>query len=117
MSSWLKEKLLDKGAEHDRYMQKLKEENNQAKLRIEKDMGYIKKLFEESGSLIDFQDSFVTQIDQTLAKAEDNSALLLAALKKRSDSIGCQQKILNSIIISLFFIILLLVGIVIIKSL
>lgn len=98
--------LITKTAEE--FMSSLQEDTIKERIRIEKDMNYLTKTFEDCGYLVEFQDNYIQEIDKNLKEAEDNSKKVAETLKKAKDKMGCYQSILNSIIIALILVIILL---------
>jgi t-SNARE complex subunit (syntaxin) len=101
---------------HEEFMKSLVQDTAQQKLKIEKDMNYVYKTFQDFAYLTEFQDTYVQEIDKSLQKAEENSKALVNSLKKANDKAGCYQRLLNSIIIVLVVSILLLSLIAVLKS-
>jgi t-SNARE complex subunit (syntaxin) len=101
--------------QNDSFIRDLRQPSTELKAKIEKDMTYLSKTFEDCAYLIQFQDSFFHDIDRSLQQTRENTNQLKAALQKSSSQASCQQKILNCIITALGVIILILVGLVFVK--
>ncbi|OMJ68739.1 hypothetical protein SteCoe_28880 [Stentor coeruleus] len=92
----------------EEFMSSLQEDTTKERFRIEKDMKYLTKTFEDCGFIVEFQDNYIQEIDKSLKEAEENSKKVVETLKKAKDKIGCYQSILNSIIVALIIVIILL---------
>ena len=101
---------------HEEFMKSLDEYSLEDRAKVEKDMQYLHKIFEDCGSLIEFQGNFVDEIDKNLKEAEENSKSLAAALKKANTKATCQQRVLNGVIISLSLAVVFLLAIAYIKT-
>ena len=101
---------------HSEFMNSLQVDDSEEKVKIERKMNTVFEMFKDCGDMISSQDFLVQEIDKTLKIAEENSKQLVKTLKKANQKASCQQRLLNSIIISLLVVVIILISLIILKS-
>lgn len=66
--------------------------------KIEKEMLYVEELYKDAGYFVEFQETFLQEIDKNLKEAEKNSKNAASSLKKSNNMSDCMLRVLYSVI-------------------